>query len=308
MTFNARGLYASSSKVPRRRRLRWMWLGIVVAVAALVAGVAAALGGVPVGGEERAPQRFDGAERVVIENRTPGEVTVTGADTDAVEVRAELNRSLLFEPDESLDERGGEVRAEASCQAALMSACSVDYEVVVPEGTDVEVSTADGEVELVGLDGAVRAETVSGPIEAEDLGGDVRLEAVSGPIDLTGASGSVEARSVSGPIEMEDVEADRVIAESTSGPVEIEGAFSTAELESTSGTVEVETREGFESLRAESTSGNIEFRVPAGAYDVQTETTSGDADVEVRDDAAADSMIRASTTSGNVEIRTDEDD
>ncbi|WP_017622888.1 DUF4097 family beta strand repeat-containing protein [Nocardiopsis chromatogenes] len=308
MTFNARGLYASSSKVPRRRRFRWMWLGIVVAVAALLAGVAAALGGVPVGGEERAPQRFDGAERVVIENRTPGEVTVTGADTDAVEVRAELNRSLLFEPDESLDERGGEVRAEASCQAALMSACSVDYEVVVPEGADVEVNTAGGDVELVGLDGTVRAETVSGPIEAEDLGGDARLEAVSGPIDLTGASGSVEARSVSGPIEMEDVEVDRMIAESTSGPVEIEGAFGTAELESTSGTVEVETREGFESLRAESTSGDIEFRVPVGAYDVQTETTSGDADVEVRDDAGADSMIRASTTSGNVEIRTDEDD
>lgn len=308
MTFNARGLYASSSKVPRQRRFRWMWLGIVVAVAALVAGVAAALGAVPVGGEERAPQRFDGAERVVIENRTPGEVTVTGADTDAVEVRTELNRSLLFEPDETLDERDGEVRAEASCQAALMSACSVEYDVTVPKGAEVEVSTVGGGVELVGVDGTVRADSVSAPIEAEDLGGDARLETTSGPIDVKGASGTVEARSVSAPIEMEGVDSDRVVAESTSGPIEIEGAFTTAELESTSGQVEVETRERFESLRAESTSGSIELRVPGGAYDVRTETTSGSADVEVRDDSGADSSIRASTTSGNVEIRADGDE
>ncbi|MDA2813659.1 DUF4097 family beta strand repeat-containing protein [Nocardiopsis sp. RSe5-2] len=308
MTFNARGLYASSSKVPRQRRFRWMWLGIVAAVAALVTGVAAALGAVPVGGEERPPQRFDGAERVVIENRTPGEVTVTGADTDAVEVRAELKRSLLFEPDVRLDERGGEVRAEASCQATLMSACSVDYDVTVPEGADVEVVTVGGEVELVGVQGTVRAESVSGPIEAEDLGGDARLETTSAPIDVKGATGTVEARSVSGPIEMEGVDSDRVIAESTSGPIEIEGAFTTAELETTSGPVEVETRERFESLRAESTSGNVELRVPDGAYDVRTETSSGNADVDVRDDSGADSSIRASTTSGNVEVRTGGDE
>ena len=270
--------------------------------------MAAALGAVPVGGEERAPQRFDGAERVVIENRTPGEVTVTGADTDAVEVRTELNRSLLFEPDETLDERDGEVRAEASCQAALMSACSVEYDVTVPKGAEVEVSTVGGGVELVGVDGTVRADSVSAPIEAEDLGGDARLETTSGPIDVKGASGTVEARSVSAPIEMEGVDSDRVVAESTSGPIEIEGAFTTAELESTSGQVEVETRERFESLRAESTSGSIELRVPGGAYDVRTETTSGSADVEVRDDSGADSSIRASTTSGNVEIRADGDE
>ncbi|MDA2807892.1 DUF4097 family beta strand repeat-containing protein [Nocardiopsis suaedae] len=307
MTFNARGLYASSSKVPRQRRFRWMWLGVVVALAALLFGAAAALGAVPVGGEERAPQRFDGAERVVIDNRTPGEVTVTAADTDAVEVRTELERSLLFEPAATLDERGGEVRADASCQAALMSACSVDYDVTVPRDAEVEVSTVGGEVELVGLGGTVRVDSVSGPVEAEDLGGDARLETTSGPVEVKGATGSLEAHTVSGPIEMEGLDIGGLVAETTSGTIEAEGAFDTADLESTSGGIEVRARERFTSLRADSTSGSVELRVPGGAYDVRTDTASGDTDVEVREDSGADSSIRASTTSGGIEVRTDDD-
>ncbi|WP_017538800.1 DUF4097 family beta strand repeat-containing protein [Nocardiopsis halophila] len=306
MTFNARGLYASSSKVPRQRRFRWMWLGTVAAVAAVLFGAAVALGAVPVGSEERAPQSFEGAERVVVENRTPGGVTVTGAETGAVEVRTELRRSLLFEPEESLDERGGVVRAEAGCQAALMSVCAVDYEVTVPLGAEVEVRTASGEVEVVGVDGAVRAESVSGPIEVEDLGGGAVLETVSGMIEVDGADGSVEARSVSGEMEMEGLDVDRLAAESTSGVIEVEGAFSAAELESTSGMVEVLTRERFDSLRAETTSGEVELTVPDGAYDVQAESTSGAVDVGVEDDGGSDSSIRASSTSGAVEVRSDD--
>ncbi|MFC7742794.1 hypothetical protein ACFQXA_20370 [Nocardiopsis composta] len=76
MTFTARGLYASSSKEPRRRRFRWLWVGAVVALVALLFGAVGALGAVPVGKEgrpsaSRTPKAWWWRTAPVVRSRSP---------------------------------------------------------------------------------------------------------------------------------------------------------------------------------------------------------------------------------------------
>src|SRR5690606_25542277 len=151
MTFTARGLYASSSKEPRRRRFRWLWVGAVVALVALLFGAVGALGAVPVG-KEGETIGFENPEGLVVENRTGGSVTVTESGVGMLEVDSKLWHTLLNKAESTVDRDGdGVVRAEAGCNGAFGAACSVEYEITVPAGTEVTVETSSGEVELAGL-------------------------------------------------------------------------------------------------------------------------------------------------------------
>ncbi|WP_017592157.1 DUF4097 family beta strand repeat-containing protein [Nocardiopsis potens] len=304
MTFQARGLYASSSKEPRRRRFRWLWVGAVVALLALLGGAAGALGAVPVGTEGDS-RSFDGAEGLVVENRTGGPVTVTEGGGESLRIESELRNTLLNKAESELDQDGdGVVRAVAECEGAFGAACSVEYEITVPAGTEVTVETVSGEVELAGLTGPVQVDTTSGEIEASDLSGSADLRSTSGEIDVSGATGdALRAATTSGEVDLEGVDTAELEAESVSGGIGVEGGFDAARLSTTSGSVEVEAERPFERLTAETVSGGVELRVPEGrTYDVRTDTTSGSAEVGVDTAEDAESLIDASTTSGSVEI------
>jgi len=307
MTFTARGLYASSSKEPRRRRFRWLWVGAVVALVALLFGAVGALGAVPVG-KEGETIGFENPEGLVVENRTGGSVTVTESGVGMLEVDSKLWHTLLNKAESTVDRDGdGVVRAEAGCNGAFGAACSVEYEITVPAGTEVTVETSSGEVELAGLTGPVRVDTVSGEVEASDLSGDADLRSTSGEIELSGATGNaVRVGTTSGEVDLEGVDVAELEVESTSGSVGVEGGFDTARLSSTSGSVEAEAARPFEKLTAETVSGSVELRVPERrTYDVRTDSTSGSVEVDVPTDKGAESLIEASTTSGSVEITGD---
>jgi len=88
--------------------------------------------------------------------------------------------------------------------------CVVDHEVVVRQGVHVELELGSGSIELVGLDGEVRAESGDGDIDgwgltgdsvlAETRAGDVTMELVSVPswADLESDMGDVDLRVPSG--------------------------------------------------------------------------------------------------------------
>ncbi|MFW5416154.1 DUF4097 family beta strand repeat protein [Nocardiopsis sp. CNT-189] len=307
MTFQARGLYASSSKEPRRRRFRWLWVGAVVALLALLGGAVGALGAVPVG-EEGDTRSFDGAEGLVVQNRTGGSVTVTEGGSGGLRVESELRNTLLNKAESDLEQDGdGVVRAEADCTGTFGAACAVEYDITVPAGTEVTVETASGEVELAGLTGPVRVDTVSGEIEASDLSGGADLRSTSGEIDVSGATGdALRAATTSGEVDLEDVDTAELEVESVSGGIGVEGGFDTARLITTSGSVGVEAERPFERLAAETVSGSVELRVPEGrAYDVRADTTSGSTEVGVDTAEDAESLIDIGTTSGSVEINGD---
>jgi DUF4097 and DUF4098 domain-containing protein YvlB len=101
----------------------------------------------------------------------------------------------------------------------------VNYEVKVPEGCRLElVRSTNGDVELAGRFGEVKAGTTNG---------DIRLESVRGRAELSTTNGSIRAYDVSGAIS----------------------------AETTNGGIVLELRELTEDIRADTTNGSIKLRL-----------------------------------------------
>jgi hypothetical protein len=82
---------------------------------------------------------------------------------------------------------------------------SVTYELVVPASAQLDaIETVNGDVEVIGVKGLVKAETVNGEILLEGLAGDARLDTVNGTVDarfeVLGAGQRVKADTVNGRI------------------------------------------------------------------------------------------------------------
>ncbi|WP_159944452.1 MULTISPECIES: DUF4097 family beta strand repeat-containing protein [unclassified Nocardiopsis] len=323
MTFRARGLYASSSKEPRRFRLGpWLVLGALVVAGLVVATAAAVLGNVSVDRGESSDS-FAAPEAVEIDNRTGGGVSLTGGGEEVLVERV-MRGSPLSDPGERVSEGGGELSLEASCSGVplvgLFGHCTVDYVVTVPVGTAVRVDTASGPVSTENVDGELRLSTTSGRVDVSGNAADVTVETVSGQVDVSGVEGALVAESTSGRItaegegeslrvsttsgtvEASEFRARTVEVESTSGGVRVGGGFTSAEVSTVSGSIWVDTDTPFDLLSMESTSGSVQAVVPEGSYRVTGDSTSGSRDLEVDTSPGAKSRIDANTVSGSVSI------
>jgi DUF4097 and DUF4098 domain-containing protein YvlB len=106
------------------------------------------------------------------------------------------------------------------------SSGSVAYELEVPEDVDLDsITTVNGDVEISGVNGLVKAETVNGSLTASGLIGDVNLETVNGSVeadfDRLAEGQRVTADAVNGKIVLlvpSDTSA-RVTAETVNGSI-----------------------------------------------------------------------------------------
>ncbi len=84
---------------------------------------------------------------------------------------------------------------------------SVSFEVHVPKGVKVDVSTVNGPVSIDGVAAEVKANTVNGRIEAQTAVGPIRATTVNGPIvariDSLVGDGNITLTTVNGSVEAE---------------------------------------------------------------------------------------------------------
>lgn len=122
----------------------------------------------------------------------------------------------------------------------------VAYDVTVPTGTRLTLSSISGGINASGVHGGIDANTVSGAVAVRDaaasvaiesvsgnvtvvdVAGDVRAEAVSGTITVSGVAGTVSAENVSGRTEVSNVRGTRVRAGAVSGDVTFTGVLNPA--------------------------------------------------------------------------------
>ena len=100
--------------------------------------------------------------------------------------------------------RAGNVQATVSYHRDGYSYCArIDYDVTLPAGAALRLSTISGDLDLSGLNGPLTLKTVSGNLDLRDLGGPVVARSVSGNVQLRGVRGnSLEAASVSGNVDL----------------------------------------------------------------------------------------------------------
>jgi hypothetical protein len=156
------------------------------------------------------------------------------------------------------------------------------YEVTVPIGVRLELSSVSGDITAHGSKGeleigavsgdidvsdgvgSIEIENVSGNIEASRLSGESRIDAVSGDVSLTDVSGTLELETVSGEITLDGMKLKSLRTETVSGEVTYDG------------TLDPQGRYEFHSQ-----SGDIRLRIPGSAGGVvRVETFSGSVDSE----------------------------
>ena len=127
-----------------------------------------------------------------------GNVTVTGGKDDYVEIVAikkAKSQEQLDEIEIIIDNSADAIRIETEFPDKGVRGWfsgdkgSVSYVITVPSGTNLEsIESVNGDVEISGVYGVVKASTVNGGINASDLSDNARIETVNGSVSASFAS------------------------------------------------------------------------------------------------------------------------
>lgn len=201
------------------------------------------------------------AQSVEDGRRQLGEVVITAAEShNRVELRT----------DSSTDRNAGRV--------------AVDYTIVVPPNTSLELKS------------------VSGDVTVRDTRGEVRAESISGTINSTGTPRLVSAKTVSGDVILADVGADtQLTVRAISGRIAMDRVRArVVDVNAISGTVRMTAWSG-ERAQIRTLSGRVMFDgtlAPAGRYDI--ESHSGDVHLSLAERPGFE--LEADTFNGGIQV------
>lgn len=170
-----------------------------------------------------------------------------------------------------------------------------EWRLIVPEKTDVdfstasgdlevsdlssfiEASTASGDVTLKTMDGEFKISTASGEIEGRELTGDIRFGTASGDVFLSKSSGKINVSTASGRIRAKDLEGELELR-TASGDIDLSSANGEFKVSAASGDVVAKAivLEGKSSFSA--ASGNVELSLgESPVHNLKVSSASGDA-------------------------------
>jgi DUF4097 and DUF4098 domain-containing protein YvlB len=250
---------------------------------------------------ERSFELAPGGRLVVDTDR--GSVTVTGTSGSDVRMvvtssRGDLEEKLAFQYEESANE----VRIEAkkrgrSWLGGWSFKGKLQFELEVPEQTQLDLETAGGAIEVRSIDAEVRLDTSGGPILATGIGGSVDADTSGGPISIEDVDGDVKADTSGGNITVERVRGD-VSADTSGGGIRIHEASGDVEADTSGGSIDVRDAGG--RVVADTSGGTIEVSFAPGNSRGGSLSTSGGG-IHVALDASAALEIDAETSGGAVE-------
>jgi len=219
-----------------------------------------------------------------------GDVRVTGGAGTEIKVEARIHGKGKTEAEAraqfdsvKVDMRQNGSRVDVETTHERHSRAWVDYTVVVPSGTSIDVRSVSGDVSVGEIGGSARAETVSGDVTATGLAQVAALRSVSGDVHATGLSsdGAVSFNSVSGDVTVKTLKAKSATFETVSGDARVDGCdCGGAQSSSVSGDVGyIGTLTKGGRYVFNSHSGDIVLVTPSG-FELDAATFSGDIRVE----------------------------
>jgi DUF4097 and DUF4098 domain-containing protein YvlB len=270
---------------------------------------------------------FDTPEPITARiNSRSGNVTVTAQDTSTttVEVSGESDRRG---EDVLVDFHNNTLRVEAPRVGGWGHSSDINFTLVVPTHSSLQIDATSGEVNCRGVFDSVRVNAASGNANVDTATGPARIEAASGNVTLdtahsqvflAAASGnvrlgdalgehSVEVNSASGNMEIGTVNGPLSVG-GASGDIRVGEARRDVTANSASGNIHLDlVHTG--SVTAQSNSGDIRVRVVAGTPTwLDLHSLSGDISTDQADDngpAEGEETLelRANTVSGNIRIK-----
>ncbi|MES2176509.1 MAG: DUF4097 family beta strand repeat-containing protein [Gemmatimonadota bacterium] len=138
---------------------------------------------------------------------------------------------------------------------------TVAMTILVPRGTEVKVSSGNGEVSVMNVGGDVQATTGNGRVRVENTDGTVRVQTGNGDVDVRGAKGPVRVGTGNG----------RVNVSTSEGPVEARTGNGDIDVSMTRLTAK-------EDMSFSSGSGTVRVTLPSG-YNGELDATTGNGEI-----------------------------
>ena len=266
---------------------RGMMVFVPVIAILLVCGVSGA------GLGEEIQKTFDGIETVKL-STVSGDCIVKTHSSDEVVVElfydVEPKKAFKYKIRESgstliIKERWGNGSSSGE----------VRWTLTVPAETEIEFSSASGDLTAEGLAKSIESSTASGDVELHDIGGDIEISAASGDIEIMGSTGDVEVSTASGDITVEDCTGEIELS-TASGDIDATQVGEEIEFSTASGDVEVSDSKGEFNLSCASGSVTAENITVTG--ESRFSTASGEVEVSLAETAEYD--LTLSSASGDV--------
>jgi hypothetical protein len=212
-----------------------------------------------------------------------GQVQVTSGQVNRVQVTETIgyDQGIDSPPVVTQSVSGG--RLSLSDPACSNSPCTVDFDVTVPPGVTVTVSTGGGPVAVSGTDGAV-LDSGGGPVRATLIGGPVTVNTGGGPLMLRGLSGALRAETDGGTLIAQDIAAATATITTGGGPAAV--TFVAAP----------------EKVSVSTDGGPAIVAVPGGPYKLTADSGGGSQSVGIATDPAALPSITVYSGGGPLRI------
>lgn len=216
-----------------------------------------------------------------------GVAKITGWSKDEVQVKGELDddaEEFVFE------RRGNEIRIEVEMPSNKRNwnrNSGDDLVIYVPEGSAVQYSSINADVEIENLKNGVRTDTVNGGIEADSISGRIRLESVNGHIESSKLQGDIKIETVNGDISDEDSQGSELWYDSVNGDIRAKSANKEIFVETVNGGVDLSLEE-IEKLQVSTVNGKVEasFELIDGG-EVDASSVGGKIELKVNENVSA---------------------
>jgi len=160
---------------------------------------------------------------VMITNYT-GVVTVKGWQRQEVKVIA-INFTKNVEIDTELI--GGKVKIATHVldKLATTEKAKVDYQILVPEDSNLDIQTNMGTLEVENIRGTIEIDAVEAAVIVHGVSGYLQARSLGSKLTISNASGMIQTNTVSGDILFVHLQSNSVNANSTLGNISYDGDF-----------------------------------------------------------------------------------
>lgn len=152
--------------------------------------------------------------RIQVNSWNKSEVMVIGDHgTNSVEVETEQAGSRI------------EINTRILSNSARGSELQADYQITVPEETQLTVRTDSGSIVVESVHGDLRFETLAANVSLQDTGGVLFVKTADGSFVCARCDGRLDAESVSGNVQLLEPIMDQVTVHTTAGNILFNGDF-----------------------------------------------------------------------------------
>jgi len=232
----------------------------------------------------RIEKRFP-AKKTVKLKITSGDCFIKAGTDDEilVEIVFDVSPVDAFEPE--FYESGSSLKLSERWHRS--SSGRVVWTLTVPAKTEIDFSSASGELTVSDLKNNIEANTASGDIKIADCQGEIELSVASGDVDIESCSGEFDVSTASGDVEAKNLTGDFKFS-TASGEIKMWDADGAFDLSCASGEIEVKNITIKEESSFSTASGDVEVKLKTTPqFDLELSAASGDVVLDYNGNAVA---------------------